>query len=106
MLQRLFRPRVFNYTRRAFSAVAHASFEEQVNTFFDNAGDNMTIANLTEFMQTSLVQRRMSFDEFRSFGPLLDELVYYAKQADHSETTLDQALVMLKFGHSFEISDD
>ena len=40
----------------------------------------MSLENLTDFMNRSFIDRHMTFEEHQNFYPLIEELVFYAKQ--------------------------
>lgn len=69
----------------------------------------MSLSNLTDFMNRSFIDRHFTFEEHQSYYPLIEELVFYTKQwADqnaHSNATLDQAVTLVKFGTAFDVQD-
>ena len=69
----------------------------------------LQLNQLTDFMQTSLVERHFTFDEHINFYPVIEELVFYTKNwcevNAFEKATLSQAMTLLKFGKTFHVQD-
>jgi hypothetical protein len=60
-----------------------SSLEDEVNHFFNKMSSNekeMSLSNLTDFMNRSFIDRHFTFEEHQSYYPLIEELVFYTKQ--------------------------
>jgi hypothetical protein len=60
-----------------------SSLEDEVNTFFTQITTNekeMSLQSLTDFMNRSFIDRHFTFEEHQNYYPLIEELVFYAKQ--------------------------
>lgn len=75
--------------------------------------DEFKIPKLTDFINSALLSRQITFEEHRDFRPLIDELVFYVHRwyYDCEESGkpqvigLDDVLTLLKFAESFEVQD-
>ena len=73
--------------RRSFSAAAvplsqQTTLEDDLDEFFSTMGKRdkpMDLHNLTHLMQNSFIDRHFTFDEHQSYAPVIEELVFYAK---------------------------
>lgn len=109
-----FAPRV----RASFSSINNyavplsqqSSLEEEVNNFFSQITLNekdMSLKSLTEFMNRSFIDRHFTFAEHQNYYPLIEELVFYAKQWSeqnaHQNASIDEAMTLVKFGSAFDV---
>ena len=69
----------------------------------------MVLKNLTDLMENSFIDRHFTFDEHQSYAPVIEELVFYAKDWAESNPAefvpLSEAIILLKFGSAFDIQD-
>ena len=89
------------------------SLQQQVDLFFlqQSNSDEFKIPKLTDFINTALLSRTITFEEHRDFRPLVDELVFYVhrwyydcEQSGKPQVVgLDDVLTLLKFAESFEV---
>jgi hypothetical protein len=89
-----------------------SSLEDEVNNFFNSITSNekeMSLQSLTDFMSRSFIERHFSFEEHQNYYPLIEELVFYAKQWSeqnaHQNATIEQAMILVKFGSAFDVQD-
>lgn len=70
----------------------------------------MSIGALTDFMQATFIERTFSHEDHDNMVGVVEEVVYYVKDwamlnSTEQDVTMQQGLVLLKFGHIFDVQD-
>ena len=89
---------------------ADSTFEQSMHDFFQSqtGAPSISLERIITFIESSLLQHRMSFREHQDFHPVVDELVVYINEwrsenqlADSA--TLEHASTLLHFGIAYEV---
>ena len=59
-------------------------------------------------MREQFLDRSLTFDEHETFGPVIDELVFYSKifyEGGQEAPDFNQANTLMRFGSAYQVSD-